>query len=215
MQVLVPGADGRTYYRAKSLKTKTAGKVYNGKPLPVFTIRTETEAKTNPFITVFESYKGASGNSVDHIEVAKVKESGEFTAFTVFNKDGSYQEIFQSVNPGKEYSAKNGSITGYFGIAGFKDKKLTALYLGKGTAITNSGYSLKSMTPNGSTNLIIEGKTIKVSCNQSVEVGVPLTEVKKVSLKTGEKITSLKTTRSGKQLLFEVPAITDGEVILN
>ncbi|NEW83769.1 MAG: hypothetical protein GZ094_15575 [Mariniphaga sp.] len=215
MQVLLPGAEGRTYYRAKSLKTKTAGKVYNGKPLPVFTIRTEAEAKTNPFITVFESYKGAGGNSVDRIEVGKVKDSSEFTTLTVFNKDGSYQEIFQSVDPGKEYSAKNGSIAGYFGVADFKNGKLASLYLGKGTAIINSGYSLKSMTPNGSANLIIGGKSIKISCNQSFEVGVPLTDVKKVNLKTGEKITSLKTIRSGKQLLFEVPAITDGEVILN
>lgn len=215
MQVLVPGAEGRTYYRAKSLKTKTAGKVYNGKPLPVFTIRTQSEAKTNPFITVFESYKGAGENSVDRIEVEKVKESGEFTALTVFNKDGSYQEIFQSVNPGKEYFAKNGSITGYFGIAGFKDKKLTALYLGKGTAITNSGYSLKSMTPKGSASMTINGKSLKITSSQAIEVGIPSSEVKKVSLKVGNKTSELKTNRSGKQLIFVLPAINEGEVTIN
>ncbi|MFW5835485.1 MAG: hypothetical protein ACOCU3_00880 [bacterium] len=52
IKVLMPGADGRDYYCAKSPATRTAGSHYSGKPLPVFTIRTREEAWSNPFITI-------------------------------------------------------------------------------------------------------------------------------------------------------------------
>ncbi|HZK95694.1 MAG TPA: heparinase II/III family protein [Prolixibacteraceae bacterium] len=214
MQVLVPGAEGRTYYRAKSLKTKTAGKVYNGKPLPVFTIRTEAEAKTNPFIAVFEPYKGEKGNSVESISVEKRNDGAKFTALTVFNHDLSNQVIFQSVDDASKYNGDSWNFSGFFGVAGFKNKQLCSLYLGDGNQIAYSGYSLKSKTSKGSAGMTINNKSLTITCNQAIEVGIPSSEVKKVSLKVGNKISELKTIRFGKQLIFELPAVTDGEVIL-
>jgi len=214
MQVLVPGAEGRTYYRAKSLKTKTAGKVYNGKPLPVFTIRTESEAKTKPFIAVFESYKGVEGNSVEKIQVDPRSDGAKFTVLNVFNKDSSHQVIFQSVEVGTNYIGDRWSFIGFFGVAGFKNKQLYSLYIGEGNLIDYSGYSLKSKTPKGAASMTINNKSLRITCNQAIEVRIPSSGVKKVSLKIGNKISELKTIRSGKQLIFELPAIIDGEMIL-
>ena len=214
MQVLVPGAEGRTYYRAKSLKTKTAGKVYNGKPLPVFTIRTESEAKTKPFIAVFESYKGVEGNSVEKIQVDPRSDGAKFTVLNVFNKDSSHQVIFQSVEVGTNYIGDRWSFIGFFGVAGFKNKQLYSLYIGEGNLIDYSGYSLKSKTPKGAASMTINNKSLRITCNQAIEVRIPSSGVKKVSLKIGNKISELKTIRSGKQLIFELPANIDGEMIL-
>ncbi len=49
--------------------------------------------------------------------------------------------------------------------------------------------------------------------NKEILIGKFLSD--SLNLKIGDKITKLKTMVSGKQLLFEVHAITDGEVILN
>jgi hypothetical protein len=214
MQVLVPGVEGRTYFRGKSLKTKTAGKEYNGKPLPVFTMRTEAEACTKPFISVFEPYKGVNGNSVDRVSAEKGNDSGNFTAMTVFNKDGSHQEIYQSVEPGKKYTAKTGGITGYFGVAGFKNGKLSSLYLGKGTEINNSGYSLKSKTQAGAANLISEGKTFKISCNQETEIGLPIPGVKRAWLQQGSVRSEIKITPNGNGVLVTIPVVEAGMLVL-
>ena len=214
MQVLVPGAEGRTYFRAKSLKTKTASKVYNGKPLPVFTIRTESETATKPFVIVLEPYKGAGNNSVDKISVDPRSDGAKFTALTVFNKDTSHQIIFQSVDGATNFSGDLWNFSGFFGVAGFKNKQLCSLYLGEGIQIAHSGYSLKSKTPKGAASMTINNKSLKITSNQAIEVGIPSTKVKKVSLKIGNKISELKTIRSGKQLIFELPAVVDGEVIL-
>ena len=212
MQVLVPGAEGRTYYRAKSLKTKTAGKVYNGKPLPVFTIRTEAEAKTKPFIAVFEPYIGVDSNSVEKIIVDPRSDGSKFTVLNVFNKNSSHQVVFQSVDSTKNYSGNKWEFSGYFGVAGFKNQQLSSLYLGEGSRITHSGYSLKSKTHKGSSSLIINSKSLIINCNQPFEIGIPSPKAKKASLKIGNKISELKTALSGKQLIFELPAVTDGVV---
>jgi len=214
MQVLVPGAEGRTYYRAKSLKTKTAGKVYNGKPLPVFTIRTEAEAKTKPFISVFESYKEEKGNSVESVSVEKRNDGAAFTVLKVFSRNLSDQVIFQSIDDASKYNGDRWNFSGFFGVAGFKNKQLSSLYLGEGNQIAHSGYSLKSQTPKGAASMTINNKSLKITSNQAIEVGIPYSEVKKVSLKVGNITSVLKTIRSGKQLIFEVPAITDGEVTI-
>ena len=214
MQVLVPGAEGRTYYRANSLKTKTAGKIYNGKPLPVFTMRTEAEAKTKPFIAIFEPYQGEKGHSVEHISVEKRNDGDVFTLLTVFCKGDSKQQIFQSVDPNKKSTSGTESFKGYFGVAGFKANKLTSIYLGKGTEFAQNGYSLKSKSPDGSANLMIEEKTYKISCNQETEVGLPYSGIKKAWLQQGSVRKDLKITPTAKGILVTVPLVEMGIIVL-
>jgi hypothetical protein len=213
MQALIAGNDNRDFYQAMSLKTKTAGKQYNGKPLPVFTISTETEAKSHPFVVVFEPYQGEKRNMVERISAEKRTDSDVFTALTVYCKGGLKQLIFQSVDPNKKFTSETGNFTGYYGITGFEGEKLTSIYLGKGSEISHSGYSLKSKTPDGSANLTINGKNLLVSCNQETEVGMPLT-AKKVWLQQGSILKELKPVKAGKGISVTVPAVENGEFVL-
>jgi len=214
MQVLVPGVEGRTYYRAKSLKTKTSGKQYNGKPLPVFTIRTEAEAKTKPFIAVFESYKGADKNSVDKIVVDQRSDGAKFIALNVFNKDSSHQVIFQSVDSSAVYSGDLWNFSGFFGVVGFKNEQLGSLYLGEGSRISHSGYSLKSKTPQGSAWLVAEGKIFKINCNQETIIDLPNRGVKKAWLQQGSIRNELKITLTSKGVSLTVPSVENGVIVL-
>ncbi len=209
LQVLIPGTEGRTYYKAKSLKTKTAGKVYNGKPLPLFTIRTEAEASSKPFITVLEPYQGIGNNSVERIELEKRKDGEKFSVLKVFNRDNSQQSIYQSIDNTASFKGEKWEFSGSYGVAGFKNERINSLYLGEGNLISHSGYSLKTKGKIGSASLTIEGKVLKVSCNQPVEVGIPVSGVKNISVRIGDKSNKLKTVRSGKQLIFELPVGKD------
>jgi hypothetical protein len=213
MQALIAGNENRDYYQAMSLKTKTAGKVYNGKPLPLFTIRTESEAKSRPFVVVFEPYQGKNGNSVERILVEKRTDGDVFTALSVFGKDGSKQQVFQSVDPNKKFISKTGNFSGYYGVAGFTHEKLNSLYLGKGTEIVVNGYSLKSLTQEGSANLDIKGKTITVSCNQETEIGIPQT-AKIAWLKQGSIRKELKINKAEKGFSITVPVVEYGKIVL-
>ncbi|MBL7968526.1 MAG: heparinase II/III family protein [Prolixibacteraceae bacterium] len=213
MHALISGTGDRDYFQAMSPKTKTAGKQYNGKPLPLFTIRTGAEAKSRPFVVVFEPYREESGNSVERISVEKRADSDVFTALTVFCKGGLKQQIFQSVDPNQKFTSGTGNFSGYYGIAGFEGEKLTSIYLGKGTEILQSGYSLKSKTPDGSANLAITGKNLIISCSQETEVGLPLT-AKKVWMKQGSIRKELPVSKSAKGILITVPAVENGEIVL-
>jgi len=214
MQALIASTENRDYYQAMSLKTKTAGKQYNGKTLPVFTIHTEKEAKSIPFVVVFEPYQGEKGNSVERISVEKRTDGDVFTALTVYCKSGLKQHIYQSVDPNKKFTSGTGNFTGYYGIAGFEGEKLSSIYLGKGSEISHSGYSLKSKNPDGSANLTINGKSLVVSCNQETEVGLPFSKVKKAILKFGSIQNELKITRTEKGIQVTVPSVENGEIVL-
>jgi hypothetical protein len=208
LQALVPGVKGRSYFMAKSLKTKTSGKQYEGKMLPVFTMHDNGESRTKPFVAVFEPYKGKEGNSVERIEALKVNDPGNFTVLKVYSKDQSCQEIYQTVDPDKIFSTKNGSIRGYFGVAGFKNNRLSSLYLGKGWSIHNNGYSIKSKSLDGSANLLLNAGEMYVTCNQPVEIGIPGGVLKKITLVIEDNKTELKLRKSGNQILFDVPAVS-------
>jgi hypothetical protein len=212
MQALIAGNEGQTYYQAYSLKTKTAAQ-YNGKPLPLFTIRTESEAKSKPFIVVFEPFSGRNGQTVERISVEKRSDSGTFTALTVFCKNAAKQEIYQSIDPEETFISGAGRFCGYYGVVGFTGNKLTSLYLGKGSEIANGGYSLKSTVADGSANLSIEGKTYKISCNQETEVGLPLPKVKKAYLQFGTIRNELQITKTAKEILIKVQAIKSGTLV--
>ena len=217
LQVMLPAMHGATYYKAKSLKTKTSGKFYHDSPVPLFTIHANAEARTKPFVAVFEPYQGEKGYTVGKIALEKTTDPGIFTALTIFNTNNTYQEIYQSTDPGKPYNSKSGTIHGFFGVASVQTVpivQLVSLYLGNGQEITSHGYSLKSKTLNGSANLSISGKILAVSCNQITEIGIPAASVKKVSLEIGDQISELKTTRKGNQLVFEVPALGEGRIHL-
>ncbi len=213
MQVLLPGAKGRIYYRAKSPKAKTACEHYNSQPLPVIAIHTESEARSKPFIVIYEPYKGLDGNSVEEVSVAKRSDGALFTALTVFNKNGSTQHIYQSVDSDKKFDMQDASFKGSYGVAGFNGNKLTSLYLGSGTEITNNGYSLKSVPSNGSASLTTDGKNFRVCCNQVTEIGLPNINVKKCWLLQGSSRNELKITFAEKGILVTVPSVGIGMLI--
>jgi hypothetical protein len=212
LQALIAGNADRTYYQAFSPKTKTSGRNYHDKELPLFTIRTEAEATSRPFIVVFEPYKNE--NSVDRISVEKRNDSDTFTSLTVFSKNGQTQHICQSVDPTKQFTSGTYSFTGYFGVTGYSGKMLTSIYLGKGTEITESGFSLKSSSEDGSANLESDGMNWKVSCNQATEVGLPVTNTKKAILKFGSIEKDLPITRTKAGIQVNVPAVKNAALIL-
>jgi len=217
LQLLVAGDEGRTYFKAKSLKTKTSGRHYAGSPLPVFTIHTNAEAKTKPFVAVFEPYKGKDGNTIDRIALEKTSDPANFTALTVYNKNNTYQEIFQSTDPAKIYSSKSGSLQGYYAVVTVKTVptvQLFSLYLGSGTKITSHGFSIKSTTINGSANLVVEASGYRISCNQETEIGLPGKGIKKAWLQQDSGKKELKITKTNSGILVAVQAIKEGLIVL-
>jgi hypothetical protein len=214
MQVLVPGKEGRTYYRANSLHTKTAGRQYSNTDPPVFTMVDNGESSSKPFISVFEPYGGTKNDyTVERISSETRNDGKEFTALTVFNRDNTRQVILQSVNPEKSFTSENGTFTGALGIAGYRGEVLTSLYLGEGKEITCGGYSLKT-SEKGSASITIKDNELTISCNQSTIVGVPVKMAKKITLQEGSKVTVLKPVKEKSIAWITVPQVMNATLKL-
>jgi hypothetical protein len=212
MQLLVPGKAGRDYYQARSLRTKTSGRIYSGKTLPVFTMRDYGESRSKPFVAVFEPYSGNNGYSVEKISVEQREDGGNFTALTVFNRDLSKQIVLQALDQSKTYKTGKSALTGYFGVVGLTGETISYLYLGKGSSVSYNGYTVRSKNSDGSANLDISGDKFKVSCNQEIEVELPLSNVQKLSMLDREKEIDIKFIEVGNKIIFGLPATKSGEI---
>lgn len=142
MQVVMPGADNRTFFRAKSPSVKTAGRVYNDKPLPVLTVRTGKEAWSSPFIAVFEPYCGTGNNSVVSVQKQSGLSNDKNTVLKVVHRDLSEQWIFQGNDAESRIQSEELKFAGHFGVASLHNGELKSLYLGEGNIISFRGISL-------------------------------------------------------------------------
>lgn len=214
MQVLVPATRERDYYKAMSLKTKTSGRVYAGKPLPVFTMRDNSESKSKPFISVFEPYPGKNGYSVERISTDQRSDMGEFTALSVFNRDASKQLILQALDPDKIFNSSSWTFSGFFGVISSTGDQLASIYLGEGKQISSLGYSINIQGLKGSAYLALTGQDYQISCNQNTEITIPLSNIKRVFIKTGTKRTKVAVNKTNSGISFTVPPVINGLIMV-
>ena len=212
MQLLVPAKPGRTYYQAKSLKAKTAGRQYSSVKPPVFTMIDNGESRNNPFIAVFEPYRETDGYNIEKISVEQRKDGREFTALTVYNRDRSKQLILQSIGTEKSYVTGAGNFKGYFGIIDFQGDNVRSLYLGDGNEISYDGFTLKTKDEKGSASITASGKSWMISCNQITTVGIRM-KGKKFYLHYGEKKLLLPFTKTNGIVQFTVPKVMNAQII--
>jgi hypothetical protein len=214
MQVLVPGTSGRTYYQAKSLKTKTSGRQYYGKTLPVFTMHDKGESKNRAFIALFEPFRERNNYSVEKISVEYRNDGADFTAMTVYNRDKSKQLIFQAVDIKKIYKSGKGTFCGYFGIVGFTGENVSSLYLGEGKELFYGGYSINTDGTRGSASLSLSGKNYLFSSDQNCIIGLPVTNPKSVCLESEGKRTILPAKETDTGISFSIPKAKNGIIII-
>jgi hypothetical protein len=215
MQLLLPGKQGRTYYKALSLHTKTAGKQYSSTDPPVFTMVDNGESMNQPFIAVFEPFGVTKDSySVEKISLEKRDDGKEFTSLTVLNRDKSRQLILQSTNSSKSFTSGKGTLTGSFGVADLAGENVRSMYLGDGTFLSYGNFSIKSLVK-GAASFIINGNSMIVSCNQAVEIGMPAALVKKAYLKDGDKTVKLKIRKIDGAAFLSIPRVLNSTVILN
>jgi hypothetical protein len=211
LQALIAGGKDRVYYNAFSPKSKSAGQIYTGKPLPLFTIRTEKEAQTNPFVVVFEPYKGVQGNTVENIAVLNENDKDVFTMLEVTSKDKSKEIIFQSVDTAKRYAGKNWAFKGSFGVVSQINNQTAALYLGCGRELSYDKLCIRTTSPGASVSVIVKGKKLIVSSNSAIIIskvnGKTIKYQTNVNLEGNIQVASM-----GKGSVVKLPAVMNAEV---
>ena len=210
MQVLMPGIKGRTYYKGMSLSTKTSGRQYSGRKLPLFTMRDTSESRTRPFITILEPYKGVSGYSVESISLAENTDPAIFTSVWVKSRNSSKQLVLQSTDPLVNHKGVEWSFTGWFGVASLFAESFEYLYLGKGREIRYKGYSIKFIDQDGSAWLRKRGSRYEISCKNACQILIPVTGLKGIVFNDGRSVRKIKTELIDGSSVFTVPPVKQG-----
>ncbi len=183
MKVLMPASSGKTFYRAKSLPVKTAGEQYRGKKLPLFTIRSEKEAWSDPFVVIFEPYGAGNNHSIKTVEKIPGLCSKDNTVIRVVHEDGSEQRIFQGNEAGKRIGNEEMEFAGHFGIISLDSEgELEHLYLGEGSHISWGDASINTIEGKASAKLLI-GEDNEYSILSTNPVALDLRGIKVKTLK--------------------------------
>lgn len=218
LQALIAGNQNRVYYSAFSPKSKSAGQFYSGKPLPLFTIRAEKEARSNPFVVVFEPYKGLQGNMVENIAVLNGTDQETFTMLEVTSKDKSKEIIFQSVDTTKQFTGKSWSFKGSYGVVGLSEGKIVTLYLGNGKELSYGNYSISRQRSNASASVTIVGDKLQVSCTSPVKISILNRKFKKstITFRKGDSDIALNNEAEllGNARIITVPAVMNALIEL-
>ncbi len=135
MHVFLPASD-KTYFKATSPAVKTAGKQYANRRLPLFTVRSEKEAWTEPFISIFEPSTRKEGGTIVAVERVPELCDHENTVLHVQHADGSAQFVFQGNHEGATVKGRQFCFSGFFGVIAIgSNGKLHDIYLGEGNHI--------------------------------------------------------------------------------
>jgi hypothetical protein len=213
MQVLVPASGNRTYFQAKSLKAKTAGRRYSAIEPPVFSMVDFRESESEPFVAVFEPYRNVDGYSVERISLEKREDGLNFTSLNVYNRNGSRQHILQSPNPDLTFASGTAVFRGHMAVVDFSGKVVRSLYLGEGNEITCEGYSIVVPSGKGSASLTANERSWTISSNQTIKVTLPA-KGKKFFLVDGERKLTLPVTRKGNTVTFALPKIMNATITI-
>lgn len=213
MQVHFPAEKDRTFYSVKAPRSGTAEAAYQKKPTPTLVVRQAGEAWAHPFVAVYEPYAGIDAHTVVDVRLMNDSKTDKFTALSVRNKDQSQQLIFQSTDAAEFHEVGDGGFQGHVGVVGLQGSRLLYLYLGSGDRLTYQGYTITATTPMAAANLTLDGKNLRISCNQETQVTLP--SGRKATLVTGTKKTALSITATKNGVTFTVPAMQDGVVIVD
>ena len=172
MRTIYTGEEKRIFYKGMAPPSKTVTPQFRNLATPTLVSHQLGEAKSRPFIAIYEPFTGKNNHTVLQVERIKTNTSTTISALHVQNKNNLEQLIFQSTEPATSNQHDNWLFKGTFGIAHLTNGKLSELYLGQGTEIRYEGYSIISSTPNGSASVrIVDGKLI-IFCNQKTLVKI-------------------------------------------
>ena len=204
MQVMMPGSANRTYYKAMGPNSKTLSAPYNRMPTPIFTARTEGPAAAwnDPFIAVYEPYRGSDAAQVQRVSRRLFDKQGDRIAVTVDRKGGNAETIFQA-RTDAAMTDGNKTFRGKFGIVSTENGKTKALYIGEGSEIRTPQYGIRSRKGNAAASLKVQDEGILVSASAPVVLTINDPAVKGISYTGADgKTVSL----SGSRMTVSLPA---------
>jgi hypothetical protein len=172
MRAIYTGEEKRIFYKGMAPPSKTVTPQFRNLPTPTLVSHQLGEAKSRPFIAIYEPFSGKNNHTVLQVERIKTNTSTTFTALHVNNKNNLEQLIFQSTEPATSNQHDNWFFKGALGLVHLTNGKLSELYLGQGAEIRYGGYSIISSTPDGSASMRISDGNLKIFCNQKTLIKV-------------------------------------------
>lgn len=153
MDLRIPGFGDREYTKVMAPHTFEAPQPYQNRQTPTLVIRKNGEAWLDPFVVVFEPYKGSDNNSV--VSVEKMVQDGIYKGVkvvSIVDDEELVQYVITQVQNDRFIDESRGIFfSGTFAVISVdSDGKLQNMYIGEGDELRYGEISLKPTKPQGS-----------------------------------------------------------------
>jgi hypothetical protein len=162
-------------------------------------------------VAVYEPFEGAEHHNVQKIEMESVPGDPDFTALSVYNRDGSRQIILQSADYNKLKQTETWKFEGAFGVMSLANGQLRYLYLGYGSEISYGKYGVKMKRP-GAMNLAMGDNKLQIDCNEEAEITIPKQRPAAAMLTDGQARKKLIMKKTVEGISFIVPPVRGGVI---
>ncbi|MEO7044267.1 MAG: hypothetical protein ABI091_03095, partial [Ferruginibacter sp.] len=185
---------------------------YRDMNTPTLVCRQQGEAWAQPFVAVYEPFRGTNHFTVENIEIIDRSHPKDFTALKVVNKNRNQQIILQSLNTDKLQKNKGWSFNGSFGVICIENNKLKYLYLGAGRQISWQQYTIETDISGGAANVIFADRNLIVSCNQETTITITGSVAKSVTMEIYGQKKHLSISKTKKGISFKIPAVMNAAI---
>lgn len=222
MNMWMKGEKGREIISAKSPKSTAIDRMGLPKeiaelPLPTIVARQTGEAWTKPFVVVFEPSSGKQPASI--ISTSYFKPTGaenDFVGILVESNTNTKDYIFSATDGKKELMFNDKKFIGKYAVVSELSNQLGYLFLGNGSNISKSGFSINIAEGAGSAALANRNSEWYFTSNKPAIISIPEGALKgKTELTIGNrKYAGKKELVNGiKVMAFQLPAMAYSKIL--
>ena len=154
-------------------------------PMPAILARQQGNAWQQPFIAVYEPYRGDEGAKIQNVRMAKLADETATVAACVIEgttESGFQMVVLQDDQPAQLRKIENYDFQGSFGIVTSRENSIAELYLGNGKKLGDSQafLTVKEVTP-ANASLLRQGDVWIYSASAPINAGLAFSVPENIS----------------------------------
>lgn len=209
MNLWIKGFSDREIFSVKSPQTKSfRGNVMLpdsvvGNSTPTLVIRQNGEARTKPFVVIYEPTTDSEPSAIASINSFQVNSAPEtLVSLEVLHKNGSADRIY-NLDKEARIEHENQTFEGTYGLIRTENQRLKTLFLGNGKLISSGDYNI-SLKESGAATLYTENGSWYLNATKSGVLSLP-SELNIQEIRINGKVLKNTSKKKSKIVTFDFP----------
>ena len=177
MNMWMLGGNNREVFRVKAppseaFRNGMIPKEIEEAPLLTTVVRQYGEAWNRPFVAIYEPTTASEPSTIKSIASFNVGNGDKGLVGLKIEHNTGREDLVFSSDKSSNFTYKDVDLDGRFGLV-IEESGSTTLFLGSGKKITKNGWSIEVLGKKSGAAVLVYGKKVQLTCNESIVLTVP------------------------------------------